>query len=191
MSDAAEYDVSDLGLDEEDFNQGPSQAAMGDLSKLADRQMDLEAKVATIEERLKEAKLQLRSVQEDQFPDALSSARVSEFTTDNGLHVKVKNDMKLSITEARREAVHAWLRANDLAGLIKVEVGVLFSKDQEEEAIQLAESLTLKGYTVAQAEKANTSSVKAAVRGMMAEGREVPLQLLGGFETRKTIIKVT
>ena len=84
--------------------QAPS-TNLADVKALAHKQLELEAKVAKAEQKLKDGKADLRKIQEGELPAALKAAGIPSFTLDNGMVVSYSEDMKVSVPAARKPAI--------------------------------------------------------------------------------------
>lgn len=136
-------------------------------------------KIARLEAELQEAeRAQLRLERED-LPALMQEIGVSELALDDGTKVELREDVTAAITEARRAAAHAWLRAHDFGGLIKTAVAVEFPAGDE-----AAEELTseLRGrlnVPVELKESVHAGTLKAFVKEQIANGAPIPFELFG------------
>ena len=98
------------------------------IAELANKQLDLERSVASLEETLKAEKEKLRVVQEHDLPDALAEAGISEMKLADGSRVKAEPFVTAHISKANVDEAHAWLIDNGFGQLIKREVVAKFGR---------------------------------------------------------------
>lgn len=162
---------------------------LASISKLAAQIQDEEAGIERLEKELTEAKQRHKKLTEVDMPDLMDEIGVEEFTTAEGLGVKVEKKTRTSLPAARMEEGCDWLEEHGHAAIIKRMVSVAFNKDDEEKAKLMAEVL---GNTFEQTEQKRTvhpSTLNAHIRQLIDEGADVDLDLFGVFEQRKAKIK--
>jgi len=149
-----------------------------------------EKEVARIEEMLTEAKKRLRKVQDFDLPEAMLACNMETFTTSNGLKVSVKETLTASISKANKQAAAKWLLENELGALVKEDVIIGFDNGASEAVNALVKLLAENGVTnVSTHESMNTASVKAGIKELLAQGKDVPLELFGAHFYRKAVVK--
>ena len=167
-----------------------TQEALGNITKLAAGVVTNEKEVARIEEQLKQAKAKLRQVQERDLPEAMLACNMETFVTTDGLKVSVKETLYASVAAKNKKAAAKWLVANELGALVKEDVVVSFDGGKHEgveQLIQLLENSGVNNFTTA--ESMNTASIKSAIKELLGEGVEVPLELFGAYFARKAVVK--
>lgn len=163
---------------------------LSQLSELVDKQKHLESQVERLEEMLKTARDHLRSVAEVDIPALLDEVGILSFTWRDGSSVSVKETMYASIPKKNKPAAAGWLIDHGLSSLVKSDVIILMDKGDNEKLHALLELLDGAGHlTYHVAENMNTSSVKAAIKELLAQGDDVPLDLFGVHVVRTTVIK--
>ena len=149
-----------------------------------------EKAVADLEEKLKEAKKKLRKVQEFDLPDAMLACNMETFKTVDGLTVTVKETLTASISAKNKPLAAKWLLANDLGALVKEDVIIGFDNDSSDDVQFLLKLLTQNGITnIKTCDTINTTTVKSALKELLEQGKEVPLELFGAYFYRKAVVK--
>lgn len=160
------------------------------LSALADELFNAKAKLAEQDAEMKQTGDNIKRLEEHAIPDLMDDLKVTEFKTTSGLSISVKDRLSArKLTQAHPEALQ-WLRDNHQGGLIRTTVGVPFTAGLEDKANELVESLAGKGFAVSKNMEVHHSSLAAAIRRMLADGEDVPMDLLGGYQSRVASIQV-
>lgn len=102
------------------------------ISELADRQIVLEDWIERSEEKMKEARENLKKLTGELLPEAMREAGVREFKLSNGCEVLMNMDIKASITAANKEKAFAWLREQNQGDLIRNEFKISFGAGEDE-----------------------------------------------------------
>lgn len=166
----------------------PDRAALDEIVALAEQQLLLEKKVARAEDELSLLKAQLRAVQEESLPLAMITARMEQFTLDNGFKIEVKEDYTVGIPAARRPEAFAWLEKGGYGGLIKTEVITEFGKGELAKAQKLVTALAAKQLNVALRRDIHWQTLKAFINESVRENRAVPMDLFGASPLSKAKI---
>lgn len=167
----------------------PDDGQLSVISDLALRQRELERKCEKLEDDLKTSQKLLRQVQEIDLPDAMMAAGCRSFTTSDGYGITIKEDISASLSEAKRGAAVAWLRANGYGDIVSDDIMLSFGKGQEDQAKAVVVEFAERGLFPVRKTNVNTATLKALIREMMADGKEVPLDTLGAYQWKKAIIK--
>lgn len=159
------------------------------ITQLAAQVVAGEKAVAAIEEKLKDAKARLKQVQEIDLPDAMEACNLINFTTTHGHGIEVTKTLYASIAQKSKDAAAAWLVDNELAALVQENVVASFDKGQHAEVLRLVNVLRAMGeYNVSTTTTVNTGSVKSAIKELLEEGVEVPLELFGAYFAKKAVV---
>ena len=174
---------------------GQTEVSGGDLellTGLAERQQELDEKIAAKEVELKDLQSAHREISWKQIPELLDSLNMESFKLKDGSSITVKEDLRLSIpkTPERRAEALGWLLSHGGEFLFKEAFQFQFDKGETEAAEKFAEfCATYEGrLNMARSETVETNSVKAFIKEKLEDGEEVPLALLGGH--RQTIAKI-
>lgn len=166
-----------------------SDNALSGVANLVRRQLALENEIENLEELLKERKGELKSVSEDLLPAALEEHGLKELRMADGSIVSVQSYYGASIPKDRTDEAFNWLRTNDFGDLIKNVVSVSFGRNEDNTAKNLLGELNSKGFATNQKEWVEPMTLKAFVKEQVEKGREIPSDLFGIFNGRKTKIK--
>lgn len=173
-------------------NDVPSDADVSEISALAELQLGWQKRVDTLEAHLKDAKEELRKIQEIALPAALMQAGVRSITLVTGENVSIKEDIYASIPKDERyhEALE-WLREHGFADVIKNEIKVNFGKGEEALAGELNKILAEHGWLIKAAQNVTVhpSTLKALIKEQMAKGADIPMDLFGATPIMKAVIK--
>lgn len=158
------------------------------LSTLAEKQYEAEAKVVTIEADLAAMRRTVRDLSETQIPELMDELGMNEFKTTAGIEIKVDN--KIRCGDLKRADGLEWLRENGEGGLIKSEIVVPFSKGNDQEASDLADSLEGDGFACKLNQRVAWNSLASTIKGLLEDGVDVPLKTLGAHLQRVTKVSV-
>ena len=175
---------------EEDAKPVITKNILSNITFMAAEVQTRESIVAKMEDDLKNAKARLRKVQEHDLPEAMLACNMETFVTSDGLKVSVKETLYASIAAKNKVEAGKWLIANELGALVKEDVVIGFDGGDHEAVQELLDKLTLIGTkNVSTSESMNTASIKAAIKELLADGKEVPLELFGAYFSRKAVVK--
>ena len=168
--------------------------SLGMLRSLAGEQRALEQDVARLERELVEAKERLRQVSEVRLPEAMEELGVPEFSTIDGLRIKIKEVVRASMGSGELEKSRAldWLEQNGHGKLIKRVLEVPFGsgQDQYDRARGLQADLLDKGLHASFERKVESSTLRAFVTEMLAQGRDIPLDVFKVLRQRRAQIEI-
>jgi hypothetical protein len=175
-----------------EYKDQPLDEKMRMIQALAVEQKRLERIVEEKEVEFKEAKRALADIAENKLPQLMDEIGSADFTTKDGVRILVKEDIKASISDERREEALKWLEEHNFGDLVKREFKIVFGRDEEEWAKEfqasLSESERSLNYEVKRGVHAST--LAAFIREQLKEGIDIPLSTFGVFRQRKTTIKV-
>lgn len=148
----------------EEFEEKITDSQLEEVAGLAREQLELERKILKAERELKALKEDWREVAMEELPVRMKEIGLTSFELDNEDHNKVtiKHHVKASLTQAKREPGHAWLRDHGFGDLIKARV------------IE---------------EKVHPQTLMAFVREQLAAGAALPTDLFGVYEFDESVIK--
>ena len=161
------------------------------LGGLAADQAHAEARVARLESELKEAKEGLRVISEVQMPALMEEAGMEEFSTSDGVKIKIATTIRGSIPANTQQEAFAWLEEHGHERLIKREFKIDFGKDEEKWADKFERDLAQrkKPLNVKRKKAVNPQTLQAFVREQLEEGVNFPMSTFGVY--RQTFSKVT
>ncbi len=159
------------------------------ITKLAEKQKVLQSEVAALEDQLKETKARLRAISEGELPDAMDEEGINSFVLKSGGKVSIDTKMFASLAKKNHPEIVAWLREIKADSLIKHEIGVAFSKGQDGIAQDHLKTLLGDwGDNVYDRVTIHTGSVKALVKELVEDGRDIPAELLGLSTLRTAVL---
>lgn len=148
-----------------------------------------ELRVEELEEQLKEAKRELRSLTDEKLPQLLLELGVSEFKLEDGTKVTVKNIYGATIPAARREEAYQWLRDHGHGDMIKNVISASFGMGEDQLAQKFKDTAKENGLICEQKMSVHSQTLKGFVRGEIEKGRDVPQDLFGVFVSQRAVIK--
>ena len=182
------YDYSDFELTPEEKGGN----SMAQLAALAREQLDCEARVATCEAQLEEAMEALNNVRRKRLPKILDDLELEKFTTANGLEISVGESLQGSIPKATENEAHQFLLDNDQGEMIKRQIVIDFGLKEESWAKKfLADCKRRKKQLNMKVKRTVPApTLKAYIRGALAEGVAVPMDVFGVVRVRESKVKV-
>tara|TARA_R100001126_G_C4878760_1_gene177781 strand:- start:1598 stop:2143 length:546 start_codon:yes stop_codon:yes gene_type:complete len=159
------------------------------ISELCNRLLDLQEQARRIEDNLKSKNDEIRVLSEQEIPNLMQEAGVSEFKLADGSSVSVKPFYAAKIPVSKTDEAFQWLTGNGYGDLIKNTVSLNFGKSEDNVANSLVEDLKSKGHNVSQKKKVEPQTLKAFVKEAIQNGQNVPMDLFGIYISNKTTIK--
>ena len=150
---------------------------------------ELQTRLSTQEEIMKDTKKQIEKVSGDIIPTMMSEMGLSELKLEDGSRLKVSTSYRATITEANKEAAFNWLRNNGLGDIIKNEISVSFGRNEDNKAASYAELAKGHGFQPTQKMKVEPMTLKALVRERIEAGKDMPTEIFGVYSENKTTIK--
>lgn len=147
-----------------------------------------QTELAALDAALQVSEGVVRQLSEEAIPDLLRECGLSELRMEDGSRVTVTDELDCGITEERRAAAHAWLRAHDLGGVIKIVLAVQFGRDEEANALRLKGELAKAGFAAVANESVHYQTLKATLKEERSQGHDVPAELFGLRPFAKTKI---
>lgn len=140
-----------------------------------------EEDVKAAEEGLKAAQDRLRNLTETQLPLLMDEARQKELVTLDGYRVTRSEVIRASISADNMPRAAAWLQANGQGAIIKREISLKFGKGEEQKAAEAVDALREHHFAPTDKMSVHPQTLGAVVRELLAEGREVPMDVLGVY----------
>ena len=159
------------------------------ISELCNRLLDLQEQARRIEDNLKSKNDEIRVLSEQEIPNLMQEAGVSEFKLADGSSVSIKPFYAAKIPVSKTDEAFQWLTGNGYGDLIKNTVSLNFGKSEDNLANSLVEDLKSKGHNVSQKKKVEPQTLKAFVKEAIQNGQNVPMDLFGVYISNKTTIK--
>lgn len=185
------FDYSEY-KDETGANIGDNLLAQ--ITGLAQEQKREEVEVARLEAELQAAKERLRDISEHKLPELMDVAEMQDFTTKEGIHIKVAEKIRASIAKqdlARQARAFRWLEDNGQGNLIKRQFTIAFGKDEEKWANKFEGDLKRRkrDLNVKRSKEVNSTTLAAFVKRQLEEGAKIPLETFGVMRQRFTKIE--
>ena len=179
--------MTDMDFQNDAEQESASDGELSRIARLVDQYEDAEDEVLHLEEKLKEAKQHRDQLSGRDIPAAMDEAGMSELRLADGRPVRVETGVRASIAKKDKEAAFAWLEENGYGDLVKAEMKLNVGRGEAELLNTLAERIMEEhGWTPGVEQKVHPQTLAAFVRERRAEGDDIPEDLLGVYEFRKT-----
>lgn len=184
--------MNDTVPDYSEYTDGPGDNLLARLTGLAHDQWKAERAVEKAEEDLRKAKEDARLLRERRVPELMDEAQMSEFTTKDGIKIKVAEEIRAAIPKAKTAQAIKWLEENGHANLVKRSFVIEFGKDEETWAKRFETDLKKRKRQLAvkRDQKVHPQTLGSFVREQLAEGISLPLDLLGVHRQKVSKIEV-
>lgn len=166
-----------------------NESGLSRVSSLVRKQLVLEKRVEDLEEQLKSAKEDLRTVAEQDLPNALHEMGMKEVRMDDGSIVSVSNFYNVSIPKDKTDQAFDWLRLNGHGDLVKNVVSATFGRAEDNRAKDLIGKLSDEGYAVAQKQWVEPMTLKAFAKEQVEQGSDIPTELFGLYIGEKAKVR--
>lgn len=162
---------------------------LGRVATLANQIQDLEREIADQEAIVKSLKEKKRSLSEDLLPAVMTEHGLSDITLNDGSKVTVKKFYSCTIPADRTEKAFDWLRENGHEGLIKHRLTIDFTRDKDDQALQVKKELENKGLYPGDKEWVEPSTLRGFAREQTESGVTLPDKLFNLFIGERATIK--
>ena len=159
------------------------------VSDLANKQLKLATQVAELEADLKAKKEELRLTSEQELPDAMQQAGLTQITLSSGEKISINEFYNAHISKANQEKAYEWLVTNGHEGLIKNEVLLKFGREETEVVDQTVSALQSRGLSPEVRQSVHPSTLKAFVKEQITNGNDIPTEPFGIYIGTKATIK--
>ncbi|MHA1302167.1 MAG: gp33 family protein [Candidatus Heimdallarchaeaceae archaeon] len=157
-----------------------TQSELTHLSELVEKQLTYEDEIKNLEEELQAKKKQYNEVRQIEIPDFLKQFGISEIKLANGKKVTIKEDVSVTIKDAK--AFYDFLRKRHDDAIIK---NIL---EMESPPTELMDELMERGYLFSYNEKIHGQTLKAYFRTFLEVG-EIPPDSVNVYTYSITKIK--
>ena len=175
-----------------DAQQWDSDVSDGELSivsALANKQLQLATEVAELEADLKAKKEELRLTSEQELPDAMQAAGLTQIKLSTGENISITEFYNAHISKANQEKAYEWLTANGHEGLIKNEVLLKFGREESLVVDETVSALQARGLSPQVRQSVHPSTLKAFVKEQFTSGNDIPTEPFGIYIGTKATIK--
>jgi hypothetical protein len=159
------------------------------VSTLANKQLKLATEVAELEANLKAKKEELRLTSEQELPDAMQQAGLTQIKLSSGENISINEFYNAHISKANQEKAYGWLVANGHEGLIKNEVLLKFGREETGVVDETVFALQSRGLSPEVRQSVHPSTLKAFVKEQVTTGNDIPTEPFGIYIGTKAIIK--
>ena len=181
-------DFEDLKQDAGDLRNLQDDDLSG-LSKLIQRQLNLDSEIENMEETIKEMKRERDLLSQETIPTKMQELGINETTMKDGSKVTVKEGFHCRIPKAREEEALQYLKQEGLGDIIKNQVSTSFGTGEDNMAGDLAGYIESNfGITPDVKKSVHPSTLKATLKKRHEEGLTDPDDLFGIFIRPETKI---
>lgn len=173
-----------------DYDLPLGENALAQLNALAEAQLAAEREVLKKEQELEQANNALKDISHRQIPELLEELGITQFKTQDGLTIEIKEKIVAGLSKANLAPGIRWLEENGLGSLVKSKMVVYAPKGSPELLDDLKIEASDRGLDHEEKFDVHPMSLAAAVKELLEEGKEVPLELLGVLRIRSSKIKV-
>ena len=159
------------------------------VSALANKQLQLVTEVAELEADLKAKKEELRLTSEQELPDAMQAAGLTQIKLNSGENISINEFYNAHKSKANQEKAYEWLTANGHEGLIKNEVLLKFGREESLVVDETVSALQARGLSPQVRQSVHPSTLKAFVKEQFTSGNDIPTEPFGIYIGTKATIK--
>jgi len=159
------------------------------VSTLANKQLKLAMEVAELEASFKAKKEELRLTSEQELPDAMQAAGLTQITLSSGEKISINEFYNAHISKANQEKAYEWLVTNGHEGLIKNEVLLKFGREETGVVDETVSALQARGLSPEVRQSVHPSTLKAFVKEQFTTGNDIPTEPFGIYIGTKATIK--
>tara|TARA_R110000737_G_scaffold274281_1_gene281200 strand:+ start:1907 stop:2485 length:579 start_codon:yes stop_codon:yes gene_type:complete len=175
--------------DVQEWTNNVTDGELSVVSNLANKQLKLATQVEELENELKAKKEELRLTSEQELPDAMQSAGLTQIVLSTGEKISINEFYKAYISKANQAKAYEWLVANGHEGLIKNEVLLRFGREESEVVDQTVSALQSRGLSPEVRQSIHPSTLRAFVKEQFTSGNDIPTEPFGIYIGTKAIIK--
>ena len=157
-------------------------------NKLISKKKDLDQQ----EEKLKQIKAEIREIEENELPGAMTQVGLKKFELEDGSQISVKEEIFCSIPEEKRSQALNWLEENGHSEIIKHDVKVSFAKGEYDEADRLIKVLNKEFKNIDYDEKSTVhpQTLKAFAKDRYSLGQTLPEEFFNVYEANIARVKL-
>ena len=175
--------------DAQQWDNDVSDGELSIVSALANKQLQLATEVAELETNLKAKKEELRLTSEQELPDAMQAAGLTQIKLNSGENISINEFYNAHISKANQEKAYEWLTANGHEGLIKNEVLLKFGREESTVVDETVSALQSRGLSPEVRQSVHPSTLKAFVKEQFTSGNDIPTEPFGIYIGTKATIK--
>jgi hypothetical protein len=149
-----------------------------------------EDEIASLEEQLKQKKLEADDIGSRVIPELLAEQGLSEIKLADGSKVSVKKEFRCTLPKDadKRDAAYKWLRDNKLEDIIKNNIFVTFGRGEDDKAEQLLNLAAENGFQPEQKSDVAWATLTALFKERVEAGLDMPSDVFNTWIKDKTKI---
>ena len=149
-----------------------------------------EDEIASLEEQLKQKKLEADDIGSRVIPELLAEQGLSEIKLADGSKVSVKKEFRCTLPKDgdKRDAAYKWLRDNKLEDIIKNNIFVTFGRGEDDKAEQLLNLAAENGFQPQQKSDVAWNTLTALFKERVEAGLDMPSDVFNTWIKDKTKI---
>lgn len=179
--------MNEVRIDYTEFQERPGDNLLSAISGLADELQTARERLAELEEHVKQAKENVKRLEERELPELMDEARMSSCETKSGLQVDVEEVVSAALSKGRKGEALAWLDEHGHQDLIKRSFNISFTRDEQSWARQFVGQLRRRKRPLHVEEQhvVAPATLSAWVRQQLERGEEVPHEIFGVHRFRR------
>jgi hypothetical protein len=189
MSEKPTFEELIGSTDADAWDSEVTDSELATVSSLAQKQLNLANEVAEIESTLKAKKEELRLTQEQELPDAMQQAGLTQIVLSTGEKISINEFYSAYISKANQQQAYQWLLDNGHDGIIKNEVSLKFNRGESGIVDETVLALKSRGLAPEVKQSIHPSTLKAFVKEQLTTGNDIPTEPFGVYIGTKAIIK--
>ena len=175
--------------DVQEWTNEVSDGELSIVSALANKQLQLATEVANLEAELKAKKEEFRTTSEQELPDAMQAAGLTQIKLNSGENISINEFYNAHISKANQEVAYQWLIENGHEVLIKNEVLLKFGREESVVVEETVSALQSRGLSPEVRQSVHPSTLKAFVKEQFVSGNDIPTEPFGIYIGTKATIK--
>tara|TARA_R110000803_G_scaffold114438_3_gene182894 strand:- start:31 stop:603 length:573 start_codon:yes stop_codon:yes gene_type:complete len=173
----------------QEWTNDVSDNELSTVATLANKQLELAIELEVLEVEIKAKKEQLRLTSEQELPDAMAEAGLTQIVLKTGEKISVNEFYSAHISKANQEKAYQWLISNGHEDLIKNEVLLKFGREESMIVDETVDALKSRGLAPEVRQSVHPSTLKAFVKEQFTAGNDIPTEPFGIYIGTKAIIK--
>jgi len=173
----------------EEWGTDVSDGELSLVSALANQQLELAKELEKLETAVKAKKEELRLTSEQELPDAMQAAGLTQIKLSTGENITISEFYNAHISKANQEIAYKWLLDNGHQDLIKNEVLLKFGREETAVVDETVAALKARGLAPEIRQSIHPSTLKAFVKEQLTTGNDIPTEPFGIYIGTKAIIK--
>lgn len=151
------------------------------ITRLARELRDAKEHLTELDQHHKDAAARVKALEEGDLPEAMRAAGQVKCRTTDGYDLTLGETLRASIPPVNLPQAVMWLDAHGQGAIIKRDIGLKFGKGEDQQAAHALDAITSAGFKPSDKQSVHPQTLAAVIREMLAEGVEVPMDLLGAF----------